>query len=212
MNREEDVVAASQHRAMLRYVLTGTPGAGKTAMLRLLETRGHPVVEEAATDVIALQQALGHDTPWDDPRFIDQVVTLQRRRQSTARPGKPGGPVYFDRSPVCTLALSRFLGHPATPMLAAEIERITAKRIYQPTVFFVRSQGSLHATAERRISYQESLAFECLHERAYRELGFTIADIPAGPLADRVGLVQDIVQRLPRSRRYQAGYAHSGWR
>jgi len=39
---------------MPAYVLTGAPGAGKTAILRMLETFGHPVVEEAASDVIAL--------------------------------------------------------------------------------------------------------------------------------------------------------------
>ncbi|MER6582341.1 AAA family ATPase, partial [Nonomuraea sp. NPDC001023] len=45
------------------HVLTGTPGAGKTAVLRLLEVRGYSVVEEAATDVIALGQALGRAEP-----------------------------------------------------------------------------------------------------------------------------------------------------
>jgi len=41
------------------YILTGSPGAGKTAVLRLLEISGYVVVEEAATDVIALENALG---------------------------------------------------------------------------------------------------------------------------------------------------------
>jgi hypothetical protein len=36
------------------YILTGAPGSGKTAILRQLELNGHTVVEEAATDVIAL--------------------------------------------------------------------------------------------------------------------------------------------------------------
>lgn len=62
---------------MPRYVLTGTPGAGKTAVLRLLEVNGHAVVEEAATDVIALDNALGREEPWRDDTFIDKVVALQ---------------------------------------------------------------------------------------------------------------------------------------
>jgi predicted ATPase len=70
---------------MPAYILTGTPGSGKTAVLRLLETRGYPVVEEAATDVIALGQALGREEPWSDDGFIGEVLTLQRRRQDTAR-------------------------------------------------------------------------------------------------------------------------------
>ncbi len=44
---------------MPSYILTGAPGAGKTAVLRLLEASGYPVVEEAATDVIALGNAPG---------------------------------------------------------------------------------------------------------------------------------------------------------
>lgn len=51
---------------MPSYVLTGAPGAGKTAILRLLEGGGYPVVEEAATDVIALGHALGNAEPWHD--------------------------------------------------------------------------------------------------------------------------------------------------
>ncbi|MFK4106870.1 AAA family ATPase [Streptomyces sp. NPDC019531] len=38
---------------MRRYVLTGTPGAGKTSILRCLAKHGYEVVEEAATAVIA---------------------------------------------------------------------------------------------------------------------------------------------------------------
>ena len=42
---------------MKRYILTGAPGSGKTAILRQLEREGFGVVDEAATDVIALEQA-----------------------------------------------------------------------------------------------------------------------------------------------------------
>jgi predicted ATPase len=59
---------------MPAYVLTGAPGAGKTAVLRLLETLGYPVVEEAATDVIALDNALGRAEPWNEHGFIDEAM------------------------------------------------------------------------------------------------------------------------------------------
>lgn len=52
---------------MRRFILTGTPGSGKTALLRRLEIDGHAVVEEAATDVIALRQAEEIDEPWREP-------------------------------------------------------------------------------------------------------------------------------------------------
>jgi predicted ATPase len=50
-----------------RYVLTGAPGSGKTALLAALSQRGHVVVEEAATDVITRQQARGCDQVYFEP-------------------------------------------------------------------------------------------------------------------------------------------------
>jgi predicted ATPase len=65
---------------MKRYILTGAPGAGKTAILRHLELDGYGVVEEAATDIIALEQAHGVVEPWSHASFIDAIVNLQRAR------------------------------------------------------------------------------------------------------------------------------------
>lgn len=70
---------------MPRYVLTGAPGAGKTAVFRLLEINGHVVVEEAATDVIALDYAPGRGQPRHNHAFIDKIVNLQRQRQHSVR-------------------------------------------------------------------------------------------------------------------------------
>jgi predicted ATPase len=181
---------------MPSYILTGPPGAGKTAALRQLETLGYAVVEEAATDVIALGNALGNEEPWHDHDFIDKVLALQRQRQNSV-PVTRDTTVFFDRSPACTLALSRYLGAPPSPLLAEEVNRVIAERTYEPTVFFIRNQGFVKATAARRISYEDSLVFEQLHEQTYRDLGFKAVDVPAGPLADRVAL---ILQAIAHSR------------
>ena len=186
---------------MPSYILTGAPGAGKTAVLRLLEVSGHPVVEEAATDVIALGHALGQAEPWQDRDFIGNILALQRRRQESARAGAGAGAgdgavVFFDRSPVCTLALSRYLGAGLSARLADEIGRAVAEGGYETTAFFVRNQGFVAATAARRISFEDSLRFEAIHERVYRELGFRLVEVPAGPLADRVALIKRTVGRL----------------
>ncbi|UYM23992.1 AAA family ATPase [Streptomyces albus] len=94
---------------MRRYILTGTPGVSKTTVLRALAARGHRTVAEAATDVIAREQALGTPEPWTVPDFIARVTVEQRARQEAA---ESPGPCFFDRSPVCTHALATYLGHP----------------------------------------------------------------------------------------------------
>jgi predicted ATPase len=178
---------------MPAYILTGAPGSGKTAVLRMLEDVGYLVVEEAATDVIALGQALGCSAPWEEAGFIDKVVALQRRRRVLGGSAGHGGIVFFDRSPVCTLALSRYIGlersAPASSLLAREVDRVLSDGSYEKTVFFIRNQGFVEATAARRISFADSLAFERIHEETYRELGFRLVDVPAGPLGDRVALI-----------------------
>jgi predicted ATPase len=182
---------------MPAYILTGTPGSGKTAILRMLEDVGYPVVEEAATDVIALGNALGCDKPWEEPGFVDKVVALQERRRDRARDGRDGQVVFFDRSPVCTLALSRYVGLAPSQSLAVAVDGVVAGGSYAKTVFFVRNQGFVQLTAARRISFADSLAFERLHEQTYRDLGFQLVDIPAGPLADRVALIEQAVRAVP---------------
>lgn len=168
---------------MHRYILTGAPGAGKTVLLRALERAGHAVVEEAATDIIALAQAEGVAEPWTDPGFVDAIVSLQKQREARA----VGEVVFFDRSPVCALALARFLGHPVSPLLRAELERIEG--LYQRRVFLVRGLGFITPTAARRISLEDALRFEAAHEEAYRELGYTLIPVAPGAPAERAAAV-----------------------
>ncbi len=54
---------------MKRFILTGTPGSGKTSVLCALENAGFPVVSEAATDVIFRERATGNPEPRVHHRF-----------------------------------------------------------------------------------------------------------------------------------------------
>jgi predicted ATPase len=173
---------------MKRFILTGAPGSGKTSILRVLAATGYAVVDEAATDVMASRLAAGDTEPWTDPMFTERIALLQRHRRE--EPVSPGATAQVhDRSAVCTLALARHLGHTAPPVLDAEVARITAAGYFDRRVFFVRSLGFLQPTRERRISYEESLAFERIHENEYLRLGFEIVDVPAGPVAERAAAI-----------------------
>ncbi|NUP35119.1 MAG: AAA family ATPase [Streptomycetaceae bacterium] len=175
---------------MRRYVLTGTPGAGKTAILHALADRGHTVVEEAATEVIARAQAAGEAEPWTRASFIDEVVTLQRRRQLATT---DAAIQIYDRSPICTHTLATYLGHPVSRALATELDRIASQAIYQPQVLFIRNLGFCEPTPARRITFTESLAFERLHEHTYRTFGYDLIDIPAADLSRRVDAVEAVI-------------------
>jgi predicted ATPase len=174
---------------MKRFILTGAPGSGKTALLRQLELDGFIVVEEAATDVIALAQAQGVSEPWTHPSFIDSVADLQRRRQLRAS-CEPDGIQFHDRSAICTVALAKYLGHPVSDLLSRELKHIETEAIFQKRIFFIRNLGFITPTEARRISFEESLRFERIHEETYRSLGFEIVSIEPGGVLDRVAAIK----------------------
>jgi predicted ATPase len=64
---------------------------------------------------------------------------------------------------------------------------------YQRDVFLVRPLGFVERTAARRISYAESLIFGVVHEQVYREHGHRLIDVPAGPVAQRVALIESLL-------------------
>lgn len=168
-----------------RYILTGAPGAGKTTVAHALRARGHHVVDEAATDVIAESS---HERAWELPEFVDLVVHRQHRRQRAAG----DAPVQlYDRSPLCTLALARYSGREVTAALAAELRRIERERVYQRLVFLIQPIGFVTPTAARRIDYRQSLVFARIHEEVYREHGYDLLEIPPGTVEDRATMVEE---------------------
>jgi predicted ATPase len=178
---------------MRRFVITGAPGAGKTAIIRRLELDGASVVEEAATDVIAAAHAIGTDQPWTDPAFVDDVARLQRDRQLRAS-HEPVDLQFHDRCAVCTAALATYLGYAASPFLRGELERIRREAIYEARVFFIRNLGFVTPTEARRISFEETLRFERIHEETYRDLGFELIPIEPASVAERVRQIAAIVR------------------
>ena len=159
---------------MRRFIITGTPGAGKTAIIRQLELDGFSVVEEAATDVIAAAQAQGTVQPWTSPSFIDAIANLQRERQ--VRASYQSDEVQFhDRCVVCTAALAIYLGYPFSPVLATELERVKKESVFQNRVFFIRNLGFVTPTEARRISFEDTVRFEKIHEETYRNFGFELS-------------------------------------
>jgi predicted ATPase len=96
-----------------RYILTGTPGSGKTSVLKVLEAMGYLSIHEAATDVILDEQNQGKQEPWKFFEFIDHIILIQKQRQIEAF----GKLQFYDRSPICTYALACYLGFTLSPIL-----------------------------------------------------------------------------------------------
>lgn len=159
-----------------RFIFTGTPGSGKTSVTKELEKFGHAVIHEAATDVISLEQAEGIEKPWENPSFIDKVISLQKDRQINAS----GNLQFYDRSPFCTYALAKYFGQIPSKLLLDEINRCLKSEVYQNQIFFFENLGFIEHTDARKISYEDALIFEQIHLNVYKEFGFDIVMLPKG--------------------------------
>ena len=157
-----------------RFIFTGTPGSGKTSVILALEKLGHAVIHEAATDVISIEQAKGYDAPWEEPEFVDQITHMQKERQVNA----VGDLQFYDRTPLCTYALGKYLGYAPSNILLDEIDRCLKDDIYQNKVFFFENLGFIEHTDARKISYEDALIFEQIHLDVYKEFGFEIIMVP----------------------------------
>ena len=177
---------------MRRFIITGAPGAGKTAIIRQLELDGFSVVEEAATDVIAAAHARGSTQPWMKASFIDDIAHLQKDRQIRAS-CQTDVVQFHDRCVVCTAALAVYLGYAFSAFLASELKRIKEEAIYQNQVFFIRNLGFVTPTEARRISFEDTVRFEKIHEETYRDFGFELISVEPGTLAERVGIIKTTV-------------------
>jgi predicted ATPase len=180
-----------------RYILTGAPGGGKTALAHALRQRGYYVVEEAATDVITIQQAQGVEEPWQRTDFLESITRLQRHRQIAPVRVTVDTQIY-DRSPLCTLALARYLRRPVPLLLTEEVTRLINEQIYERSVFLVQPLGFITVTAARRIRYQDSVYFHQVHAAVYREHGFELVDVPAAPVAEPAALVDQLIASTAR--------------
>jgi predicted ATPase len=91
----------------------------------------------------------------------------------------------YDRSPICTLALSRYLGYSPSACLLAEMERIERENVYQKQVFFLEHLGFCQPTLARKITFAEALQFEKIHIEVYTSLGYHLHKVAPEAVVQR---------------------------
>ncbi|WP_425163280.1 AAA family ATPase [Candidatus Binatus sp.] len=81
-------------------------------------------------------------------------------------------------------------GFPISTTLADELQRIKNERIYQTQVFFVDNLGFCASTDARKISFEDSLKFEKVHEETYRSFGCECIRVVPSDLTTRVDQIK----------------------
>ena len=74
------------------------------------------------------------------------------------------------------------------------MERIQDESIYRNRVFFIRNLGFVTPTEARRISFEDTLRFEKIHEDTYRNFGFELTPIEPGSLVERTSRIKAAIR------------------
>ena len=79
-----------------RYVITGAPGTGKTAIINVLKERDYSCIDENSREIIYEQIINGGEIlPWKNQIAFENLISSKRAKQYASIP--KDGTCFFDR-------------------------------------------------------------------------------------------------------------------
>jgi predicted ATPase len=174
--------------SMPHVIVTGGPGAGKTALLAELADRGYITVAESARAIIAERLARGASRRPDLITFAQDIL----RRDIEKYLGQPRTSqwVFFDRGIVDALGML----HEVSPRPALELQATLASYPFHPSVFVLPPWQAIYGNdAERDQSFAEAVRVHAKVAQWYRSCGYVLHEVPRLSVPQRAEYVLRIL-------------------
>ncbi len=157
------------------YMLSGGPGAGKTAVIEVLRARGYRCVEEVARKILRQQMKFNGDAvDWKD-RSKYREVMLSWSIADFENVDERVRPVFFDRGMAELMAY----GNPPGTEAPAHIQRAVALFRYNPIVFVAPPWQEIYrADAERKQTFAEAVEVWRRVTTCYEKCGYVPVELP----------------------------------
>lgn len=171
-----------------RVVVTGGPGAGKTALIDDLARRGLATSPEAGRAFIRAQRATGGaGLPWADRAlFARLMATFDQQAYEAAL--RTGGLVIFDRGLPDVIGYLRLSELP----IPADLDLAARQRRYRREVFIAPPWRDIFENDdERRQDFGEAIGTYEARTTVYRDYGYHLHVLPFASVATRATLVMD---------------------
>jgi len=173
------------------FVITGGPGAGKSALIAELARHGFATMPEAGRAIIQDQVEIGGSAlPWADrSAFAELMLSWELRSYRSA--SEMPGPVIFDRGVPDVAGYLRLCELPVPDHVkrAAELYR------YHRRVFLAPPWPEIFTRdAQRRQTFAEAQATCEAVSEAYLSLGYELISLPLAPVEERAAFVAERIQ------------------
>lgn len=176
-----------------RFVLTGGPGAGKTAVLDAIGARGYRCVPEVARAIIKARIEAGLSPRPQPEDFARQIFAADARNHRAASPREV---TFFDRGVVDALGMLKASG----AMSVTEIETNLRRYAYNKTTFLLPPWEAIYCTDEERDQSFAEAVLVCESLRAwYTQCGYDLVEVPLGSLSDRADFITTVIASVDQS-------------
>jgi predicted ATPase len=174
-----------------RYVITGAPGTGKTA---LVESLAHVTTvggEPARELIVEHREATGEPSLDGSPEvFVERLILRSIEKFDAATDSKA---TFYDRGLPDCVAYARVFGVDAGPAIAA-----SSVRRYTDPVFVAPPWESIYSVDDmRRASFAQIVVFHNELVAAYHALGYKLLELPKTTVTERVRFVTRFLQPPP---------------
>jgi predicted ATPase len=169
------------------FVLTGAPGAGKTAVLNILQQSGYHCQQEVARAIIQEQQLTGGDAlPWRNKAAYLQLM-IDRTIESYQQAQKENSPfTIFDRGLPDAIAYAQIINSP----LSSELDTLANSYPYNRKVFVFPPWKAIYRTdEERKQNWDEVWQSYDAVKQTYERYGYHLIEVPTGPPQSRAHFI-----------------------
>lgn len=167
---------------MIKYVITGGPGIGKTTTLEGLEKAGYETVPEAARMIIEEEEKKEQSIlPWTN-LYEFQIKVVQRQLELESAIQR--APAFLDRGLFDNIGYCREGQINIPPLLE---EHLSSSRYTR--IFLLEPLSNYQKDSQRKEDLAKARKIHHLIEQAYRNLGYDLVSIPELLPEERVRLI-----------------------
>ena len=168
-----------------RYVITGAPGTGKTAIINALKERGYSCIDENSREIIAEQIINGGEIlPWKNQIAFENLISSKRAKQYASIPKDEI--CFFDRSTIDCIAYLKANNLESSDEILEAIKNC----VFNSNVFYAPIWEEIYTNdSERKESVQSAITIDKSLLETYIFFGYTLIEIPKLPTGERVDFI-----------------------